>query len=59
MNIYCNFLFLFLFFAGKHVVFGKVIEGYDVVQKMEKVGSQSGKPSKTVRILESGEVTDN
>jgi peptidylprolyl isomerase len=44
---------------GKHVVFGKVIEGYDVVQKMEKVGSQSGKPSKTVRILESGEVTDN
>jgi peptidylprolyl isomerase len=44
---------------GKHVVFGKVLEGFDVVEKIEKVGSQSGKPSKTVRILESGEVTTN
>lgn len=24
---------------GKHVVFGKVVDGYNVVQKMEKVGS--------------------
>nr|CAX72379.1 peptidylprolyl isomerase A [Schistosoma japonicum] len=28
---------------GKHVVFGRVVEGEDVVTKMEKVGSQSGK----------------
>jgi peptidylprolyl isomerase len=44
---------------GKHAVFGKVLEGFDVVQKIERVGSQSGKPSKTVRIVESGEITDN
>merc|ERR1739847_177266 len=35
---------------GRHVVFGKVIEGYDVVQKVEAVGSQSGTPSKTVTV---------
>lgn len=44
--------------AGKHVVFGKVIEGMDVVKAIEKVGSQSGKPSKTVRIAKSGEVQE-
>ena len=30
---------------GKHVVFGKVIEGLDVLKKMENVGSPSGKTS--------------
>lgn len=28
---------------GKHVVFGSVVDGMDVVQKMEAVGSPSGK----------------
>jgi cyclophilin family peptidyl-prolyl cis-trans isomerase len=27
---------------GKHVVFGKVVEGMDVVQSLESQGSQSG-----------------
>merc|ERR1719285_170946 len=35
---------------GKHVVFGSVTDGYDVVRKIEKVGARSGKTSKTVRI---------
>merc|ERR1712097_208820 len=39
---------------GRHVVFGKVIEGMDVVTAVEAVGSQSGKPSKTVPIHDSG-----
>merc|ERR1712039_1135564 len=41
---------------GRHVVFVKVIEGMDVVTKVEAVGSQSGKPSKTVLVKDSGEV---
>merc|ERR1712174_51975 len=41
---------------GKHVVFGKVVEGMDVVKKIEAVGSQSGKTSKPVAIKECGQV---
>mmetsp|Transcript_21182 Transcript_21182/g.19293 ORF Transcript_21182/g.19293 Transcript_21182/m.19293 type:complete len:195 (+) Transcript_21182:26-610(+) len=41
---------------GKHVVFGEVLDGYDIIQKVESQGSQSGTPSKTVRISDSGEI---
>merc|ERR1719152_986069 len=41
---------------GRHVVFGKVIEGMDVVKAVEAVGSQSGKTSKEVKIVDSGEL---
>ncbi|XP_031553483.1 peptidyl-prolyl cis-trans isomerase E-like [Actinia tenebrosa] len=41
---------------GKHVVFGNVVEGMDVVRKMEAVGSQSGKTSKKVVIDNCGEL---
>jgi len=42
---------------GKHVVFGKVVNGYDVIQAMEKVGSSpSGATSKQVKITDSGEL---
>ena len=39
---------------GKHVVFGKAVEGLDVVKKMEALGSQSGKPSAKVEITDCG-----
>ncbi|WP_432590315.1 peptidylprolyl isomerase [Streptomyces sp. HD1123-B1] len=42
---------------GKHVVFGEVVEGEDVVKAIEALGSHSGKPSKKVVIEESGVVT--
>mmetsp|Transcript_4086 Transcript_4086/g.11242 ORF Transcript_4086/g.11242 Transcript_4086/m.11242 type:complete len:105 (+) Transcript_4086:781-1095(+) len=41
---------------GRHVVFGKILEGDDVVKKVEAVGSNSGAPSKTVTISDSGEL---
>lgn len=41
---------------GKHVVFGKVVEGMDVVQLIEKQGSQSGKPRRKVMIANCGEI---
>eukprot|EP00240_Pyramimonas_obovata_P013933 CAMPEP_0118920806 /NCGR_PEP_ID=MMETSP1169-20130426/239_1 /TAXON_ID=36882 /ORGANISM="Pyramimonas obovata, Strain CCMP722" /LENGTH=196 /DNA_ID=CAMNT_0006861397 /DNA_START=88 /DNA_END=678 /DNA_ORIENTATION=- len=42
---------------GRHVVFGKVLEGMDIVYKVEQVGSQSGKTSKVVTIADAGELS--
>ncbi|XP_041666450.1 peptidyl-prolyl cis-trans isomerase-like [Cheilinus undulatus] len=41
---------------GKHVVFGKVVEGMDVVKKMEAVGAESGKTSCKVVIADCGQL---
>ena len=41
---------------GRHVVFGTVSDGMDVVRKVEEVGSQSGSTSKDVVIADSGEL---
>ncbi|XAR65938.1 Peptidylprolyl isomerase [Bertholletia excelsa] len=41
---------------GRHVVFGKVISGMDVVFKIEAAGRQNGVPRSKVFISESGEL---
>jgi peptidylprolyl isomerase len=41
---------------GKHVVFGNVVEGLDVVKKMEGLGSQSGTTKAKVLIAECGQL---
>ena len=42
---------------GKHVVFGKVVQGLDVVRQMEAMGQEgNGKPKKKVVISDSGEM---
>ncbi|CAK9178412.1 unnamed protein product [Ilex paraguariensis] len=42
---------------GKHVVFGRIVEGMDVVKAIEKVGSSSGSTSKPVVIDDSGQIS--
>lgn len=41
---------------GKHVVFGKVVGGQDVMKKMEKVGSSDGTPKSPVSITACGQL---
>lgn len=41
---------------GKHVVFGEVVSGYDLVKKIETYGSQNGKTSKKITISACGQL---
>ena len=41
---------------GKHVVFGKVVEGMEVVKAVEAVGSGSGATSAKVTIADCGQL---
>lgn len=42
---------------NKHVVFGRVCEGMNVVREMEKHGSKAGKPTARVVIADCGLMT--
>ncbi|KAK3212044.1 hypothetical protein Dsin_016750 [Dipteronia sinensis] len=39
---------------GKHVVFGQVVKGFDVMKAVEKVGYRSGMTSKSVIMADCG-----
>lgn len=41
---------------NRHVVFGSVVEGMDVLKKIEALGSQSGKTSKKIVVSDSGQL---
>ena len=41
---------------GNHVVFGKVVEGMDVIREIEKYGSESGQTSKKIVISDCGQI---
>jgi len=42
---------------GKHVVFGSVVQGLDVVKAVEQVGSNSGKTSQKVVVADCGQLS--
>jgi len=42
---------------GKHVVFGRVVEGMDVVSKAESYGSRDGKTSKKIVVADCGQLS--
>ncbi|MBP6217892.1 MAG: peptidylprolyl isomerase [Oligoflexales bacterium] len=41
---------------GKHVIFGRVVNGMDLVKKIEALGSGSGKTKQTILISDCGEI---
>lgn len=43
---------------GAHVVFGSVVEGMDLVKKIESLGSGTGKTSSVIKIVACGTVWD-
>jgi cyclophilin family peptidyl-prolyl cis-trans isomerase len=43
-------------FDGKNVVFGRVIEGMNVVKQMESFGTSTGVPTRKVFIRDCGQI---
>jgi cyclophilin family peptidyl-prolyl cis-trans isomerase len=43
---------------GKHVVFGKVVTGLDVLMAIERQGTSSGKTKCRIEIMNCGEILD-
>jgi peptidyl-prolyl cis-trans isomerase B (cyclophilin B) len=42
---------------GRHVVFGEVLEGYEIIDQIQNVEKSGGdKPKKTIKIAKSGEL---
>lgn len=39
---------------GKHVVFGKVIDGYNVIDELNSISSENGIPKKKATIVNCG-----
>ena len=55
--ILANLTFLPSHLNGKHVVFGEVLEGYNIVEKIQDVPKDSGdRPKQGVKIVKSGEI---
>jgi len=48
----CSILSLF---CRKHVIFGKLVQGHNILKKIEDVGDEEGLPSVTVKIINCGE----
>ena len=43
---------------NKHVVFGEVVDGMEIVKEIEALGTESGRPKRTVIITKCGVVEE-
>ncbi|XP_061376394.1 peptidyl-prolyl cis-trans isomerase CYP95-like isoform X1 [Gastrolobium bilobum] len=43
----------------KHVVFGKLVQGHNILKKIEDVGDEEGHPTVTVKIINCGEYNED
>ena len=43
---------------GKHMVFGTVVDGVDVVMEINRAGTPEGRPKERIVIVDAGEITD-
>lgn len=46
------------FINRKYVVFGELMQGKEVLKKIENVGDEEGRPTVTVKIINCGEFGD-
>lgn len=44
---------------GKHVVFGKITEGMDLLQLVEKYGTNSGRTRAEIKVEDCGEIKES
>ncbi|MFS7932572.1 putative peptidylprolyl isomerase [Helianthus anomalus] len=61
-TIGCRFCITFKplpYLNGRCVVFGKVIKGMEIVQKMDQFGTSEGTPSGLVQITNCGELQED
>lgn len=62
LMVYSSYALRRLLIDGKHVMFGKVMDGYSLVKEMkkkEKAGSDVGSTSELVIIYDCGQLTGN
>ena len=43
---------------GEHVVFGRVLKGFEVLDDIEKYGTESGIPTKRITVVDCGELDE-
>lgn len=46
------------YFCRKHVVFGKLAHGRDVLKRIENAGDEDGNPTVTVKVINCGEYSE-
>lgn len=46
------------FLDGKHVVFGKVVDGFPLLKFLESSGTRDGRPTKIIKIEDCGEILE-